>query len=174
MICIAVTLIGIIGFGTCAEVGLVPLDAMLKSESVSDVNEMVDGLVEVIGDRLNITTLKAEIAAIKTDLINLRKDLTHCVTGWNNFWAIKDGSWTSRTIYFSRSFLKKPQVMVAVMGAGKGRYMTYCPQAIDFDIKESMEVSKSSFTIQAMTNAMPKLCDSKSYLYFSYIACGTY
>jgi len=191
MICIAFTLIGIIGFGTCAEVGVVPIDAAraaLKSGSLFDVDE----LVEIIRERLNIATLNAEIAAnkkeisakakdistIKTDIINLRSDLTHCVTGWGNAWRIKDGSWFSKKIPFSKSFSKKPQVMVAVMGAGKGRAAGWhCPngQAIDFDIAESVKVSKSSFTIRVMTKGgKGKSCSHESYVYFSYIACGTY
>jgi len=212
MICIAVALIGMIGFGTCAEVGVVPIDAAraaLKSGSLFDVDE----LVEIIRERLNFTTLKAEIAANKhgvtankhgvaankkeisvkskdittikndittnkNDIINLRNDLTHCVTGWDNAWYIKDGSWYSKKIPFSKSFSKKPQVMVAVMGAGKGRANSGCPdgQAIEFDIAESVEVSKSSFTIQVMTRAgdKEKSCYPLSSVYFSYIACGTY
>ena len=204
MICIAFTLIGMIGFGTCAEVGVVPMDAAraaLKSGSLFDVDE----LVEIIRERLNFTTLNAEIAAnkngvaankngvaankkeisakakdistIKTDIINLRSDLTHCVTGWGNAWHIKDGSWYSKKTTFSKSFSKKPQVMVAVMGAGKWRSGNqHCPhgQAIDFDIAESVKVSKSSFTISVMTKGGEKSCYAKSYVYFSYIACGTY
>jgi len=206
MICIAFTLIGMIGFGTCAEVGVVPMDAAraaLKSGSLFDVDE----LVEIIRERLNFTTLKAEIATnkhgvtankhgvaankkeisvkskdittIKTDIINLRSDLTHCVTGWGNGWNIEDGSWLSVKTSFSKSFSKKPQVMVAVMGAGKWRSGNeHCPdgQAVEFDIGESVEVSKSSFTIRVMTRAgdKEKSCFWVSYVYFSYIACGTY
>jgi len=190
MICIAFTLIGMIGFGTCAEVGVVPIDAAraaLKSGSLFDVDE----LVEIIRERLNIATLNAEIAAnkkeisakakdistIKTDIINLRSDLTHCVTGWGSAWAIKDGSWLSKKISFKKSFSKEPQVMVAVMGAGKWRSHDYCGndgQAIDFDIAESVKVSKSSFTIRVMTKGGEKSCWHQSYVYFSYIACGTY
>jgi len=208
MICIAFTLISMIDFGTCAEVGVVPMEAALKSGSLFDVDE----LVEIIRERLNITTLNAEIAAnkhgvaankhgvaankhgvaankkeisakakdistIKTDIINLRSDLTHCVTGWGSAWAIKDGSWLSKKISFKKSFSKEPQVMVAVMGAGKWRSHDYCGndgQAIDFDIAESVKVSKSSFTIRVMTKGGEKSCSSLSYVYFSYIACGTY
>jgi len=190
MICIAFTLIGMIGFGTCAEVGVVPIDAAraaLKSGSLFDVDE----LVEIIRERLNIATLNAEIAAnkkeisakakdistIKTDIINLRSDLTHCVTGWGNAWSIKDGSWFSKKTSFKKSFSKKPQVMVAIMGAGKGRMAGWhCPngQAIEFDIDESVKVSKSSFTIRVKTRAGEKSCYDESYVYFSYIACGTY
>jgi len=199
MICIAFTLIGMIGFGTCAEVGVVPIDAAraaLKSGSLFDVDE----LVEIIRERLNITTLNAEIAANKhgvaankkeisvkskeittnkNDIINLRNDLTHCVTGWGNAWNIDDGSWLSKKYSFKKSFSKKPQVMVAVMGAGKGRLILHdnkCGhgQAIDFDIHESVKVSKSSFTIRVMTKGGEKSCSSLSYVYFSYIACGTY
>jgi len=211
MICIAFTLIGMIGFGTCAEVGVVPIDAAraaLKSGSLFDVDE----LVEIIRERLNITTLNAEIAAnkhgvaankhgvaankhgvaankkeisakakdistIKTDIINLRSDLTHCVTGYNVAWYIKDGSWYSKKTTFSKSFSKNPQVMVAVMAAGKGRANgSNCPngQAIEFAIHESVKVSKSSFTIRVMTKGGEKSCWHQSYVYFSYIACGTY
>jgi len=220
MICIAFTLIGIIGFGTCAEVGVVPIDAAraaLKSGSLFDVDE----LVEIIRERLNITTLNAEIAAnkhgvaanrngvaankngvnankhgvaankkeisvkskdittIKTDIINLRSDLTHCVTGWANAWYIKDGSWYSKKISFSKSFSRKPQFMVAVMGAGKSRggQNVNCPvgQAIEFEVSK-VKVSESSFTIRVMTLAgeKEKSCYARSYVYFSYIACGTY
>jgi len=208
MICIAFTLISMIDFGTCAEVGVVPMEAALKSGSLFDVDE----LVEIIRERLNITTLNAEIAAnkhgvaankhgvaankhgvaankkeisakakdistIKTDIINLRSDLTHCVTGWGNAWSIKDGSWFSKKTSFKKSFSKKPQVMVAIMGAGKGRMAGWhCPngQAIEFDIDESVKVSKSSFTIRVKTRAGEKSCYDESYVYFSYIACGTY
>jgi len=186
------------------------MEAALKSGSLFDVDE----LVEIIRERLNITTLDAEIAAnkhgvaankhgvaankhgvaankkeisakakdistIKTDIINLRSDLTHCVTGYNVAWYIKDGSWYSKKTTFSKSFSKNPQVMVAVMAAGKGRANgSNCPngQAIEFAIHESVKVSKSSFTIRVMTRAGEKSCDpnNKSDVYFSYIACGTY
>ena len=46
--------------------------------------------------------------------------------------------------------------------------------AMEFDIHEKIEVTKSSMTLKAYAASKDQDCNDKSFIYFSYIACGTY
>merc|ERR1711942_21960 len=165
MLCFAFMLIGLTGFGTCAEDGFIRLSTRAEPATIFDLDE----LAKIMGEKLDIATIKGDIKA-------LRGDLTHCVTGWSTWFGLPDGPKKPRTVSFGKAFSKKPQVMVAVMGAGKSRTHQGCSagEAVEFDIHEKAEVTKSSFTVQVMTKAGKSFCHTKSYVYFSYIACGTY
>merc|ERR1712142_144818 len=162
-------LVCLIGFGICVDDdhGEASMDGALRAASGGLLD--IDQLVSVVEQRLGIASMKKDISA-------LRGDMTHCITGWGNYWAIPDGKWTKKTVNFGKTFSKKPQVMVAVMGAGRGRTHKdrHRGVAMEFDIHEKIEVTKSSMTLKAYAASKDQDCDDKSFIYFSYIACGTY
>merc|ERR1712142_30376 len=180
-------LVCLIGFGICVEDehGEASMDGALRAASGGLLD--IDQLVSVVEQRLEIATLKSGVATLKggvasnkKDISALRGDMTHCITGTGNYWGIPDGKpdgkWTKKTINFGKTFSKKPQVMVAVMGAGRGftHKSCYGGVPVEFGIHKNIKVTKSSVTVEAYAASKDQTCHFKSALYFSYIACGTY